>query len=128
MLLDTHVLIWLTQDQDQLSGSATDAIIALRENGGLLIADITLNEIAFLVTRHRLTIDRPLAVYLRFVEAMFTVLPITAAIADRASQFSGTYPKDPTDRLIGATAIIHGLSLITKDKSIRASKEVTTLW
>lgn len=128
MLLDTHVLIWLTQDQDQLSGSATDAIIALRENGGLLIADITLNEIAFLVTRHRLTIDRPLAVYHRFVEAMFTVLPITAAIADRASQFSSTYPKDPADRLIGATAIIHGLSLITKDKSIRASKKVITLW
>lgn len=128
MLLDTHVLIWLTQDQDQLSEPATQAIIAHRERGALYIADISLNEIAFLVTRHRLTVDRPLAVYLRFVESMVTVLPITAAIADRASTFRTTYPKDPADRLIGATAVIHGLSLITKDKSIRASKEVTTVW
>ena len=35
-LLDTHVLNWLTQDRDQLSERATQAIIALRESGSLM--------------------------------------------------------------------------------------------
>jgi PIN domain nuclease of toxin-antitoxin system len=99
-----------------------------RANAGLSIADITRNEIAFLVTKRRSIIGTPLKGYLRFFESMCTVLPITALITDRSTRFDDSYPIDPTDRLIGATAIIHGLSLVTKDQPIHASKEVTTVW
>lgn len=66
--------------------------------------------------------------YLRYLESMFVVLPITGAIAERAVQFSQQYPKDPTDRLIGATAVVHGFNLVTRDEGIRASGEVPCIW
>jgi hypothetical protein len=41
---------------------------------------------------------------------------------------SGDYPKDPADRIIGATALVEGLFLLTADRGIRRSKAVRTIW
>jgi PIN domain nuclease of toxin-antitoxin system len=38
------------------------------------------------------------------------------------------YPKDPADRIIGATALVEGLALISADREIKRSKVVHTLW
>ena len=38
------------------------------------------------------------------------------------------YPKDPADRIIGATALVEGLSLLTADREIRRSKALRTIW
>jgi PIN domain nuclease of toxin-antitoxin system len=35
---------------------------------------------------------------------------------------------DPADRIIGATALAEGLSLITADREIHRSKVVHTIW
>ena len=40
------------------------------------------------------------------IERLFVVLPITAKIALQAYAFPPNYPKDPADRIIGATALI----------------------
>lgn len=66
--------------------------------------------------------------YLRGLEQTFHVLPITASIAERSMQFSKAFPKNPTDRLIGATAIVHNARLVTADEKIRASGEVDCVW
>jgi PIN domain nuclease of toxin-antitoxin system len=42
--------------------------------------------------------------------------------------FPESYPKDPGDRLIGATARALGLTLITQDERILASPLVRTIW
>ena len=42
--------------------------------------------------------------------------------------FPANYPKDPADRIIGATAPVEGLSLITADRAIQRSKVVHTIW
>jgi PIN domain nuclease of toxin-antitoxin system len=39
-----------------------------------------------------------------------------------------SYPNDPADRVIGATALIEDLPLITADKEIRRSRAVPTIW
>jgi len=39
-----------------------------------------------------------------------------------------SYPCDPMDRIIGATAIVEGLPLVTADTHIQASKAVATIW
>ena len=49
------------------------------------------------------------------------VLPITAAIAIRSVQFPDSYPNDPQDRLIGATAIVEGIGLLINDAQIARS-------
>jgi PIN domain nuclease of toxin-antitoxin system len=128
ILADTHTAVWLTQQQNELSQVADDALIAARAEGGVAISDMTLWEIAMMVTRSRVRIDRPLNVYLQHLESVFVVLPITGQIAERSMHFSSDYPKDPADRVIGATALVHGLKLVTKDDGIRASGEVPVVW
>ncbi len=42
--------------------------------------------------------------------------------------FPREYPKDPTDRIIGATAMVEGLTLITANRAIRQSRALPTIW
>ena len=81
-----------------------------------------------LISRRRVGIKTSLRDFLQAIEKNFTVLPISGEIAERAVQFTARYPKDPTDRIIGATAVVHDLSLVTSDKLILASGEVECIW
>ena len=128
ILLDTHVVIWLAEMPEELSLRAREAIVQERQDDGLAISDKSLWELAHLIARGRIVVKTSLRDFLRAVERNFTVLPVTAAIAERSVTFSEGYPKDPTDRLIGATAVVHGLRLLTKDVLIHGSKEVDCIW
>ena len=115
ILLDTHVVVWLAFDQAQLSMKARAAIDDARQNGdGLAISDITLLELATLSSKGRIRLDISLESFLREVEARFVVLPISGRACVRALGLPATYPKDPADRIIGATALVEGLSLLTE--------------
>jgi PIN domain nuclease of toxin-antitoxin system len=129
ILIDTHVVVWLSGEQKKLSPAAVAAIVEARANSdGIAISDVTLWELAMLTARRRIDLPGSLEAFLRHVEANFVVLPVSGKIAERGIQFAETYPRDPMDRLIGATALIEGLSLVTADEKIRDSKEVPTIW
>jgi PIN domain nuclease of toxin-antitoxin system len=128
ILLDTHAILWLAQIPELLSDGATEAISSARQEDGLAIADKSLWELAMLISRGRVGVRTSMRDFLEAVEQNFAVLPITSAIAERATKFSNRYPNDPADRLIGATAIAHGIKLVTKDEAIRASGEVDCVW
>ncbi len=129
ILVDTHVVVWLAFDQTQLSKNARAAINHARGNGdGLAISDITLLELTTLTSKGRIRLDVSLESFLREVEARFIVLPISASTCVRALGLPQTYPKDPADRIIGATALIEGLSLLTADREIRRSRALHTIW
>ena len=53
---------------------------------------------------------------------------ITPEIAALTTTFPDNYPKDPGDRLIGATARAYGLTLITQDERILSSPLIRTVW
>jgi PIN domain nuclease of toxin-antitoxin system len=119
----------MTTDKTQLSPAAADAIrVESRAGRGIAIASSTLWEVAMMSAKGRFLLPKPLPEYLRYLESVFIVLPITGAIAERSMLFSASFPKDPTDRLVAATAVVHGIKLVTKDKKIRASKEVDCIW
>jgi PIN domain nuclease of toxin-antitoxin system len=128
IVLDTHTVIWLAEWPELLSAKAKDTITSARQQDGVAIADKTLWELAMLISKKRVSVRTSLLDFLQEVERNFTVLPVTSLIADRAVQFSDRYPIDPADRLIGATAIVHGFALVTKDRDIRASGEVNCIW
>jgi hypothetical protein len=56
------------------------------------------------------------------------VLPLTVDVAIESEQFGDSFPPDPADRLVAATARVYNLTLITSDRSIRKSGAVRTLW
>lgn len=129
ILVDTHVVVWLAFDQDQISRKARVAIDGARKNAdGLAISDITLLELAMLTSKGRIRLNISLESFLQEVESRFVVLPITGRTCARAIGFLATYPKDPVDRIIGATALVEGLSLLTADREIHRSRVVQTIW
>ena len=129
ILVDTHVVVWLAFDQHRISGKARAAIDDARKKGqGLAISDVTLLELATLQSKGRIRLDITLESFLQEVESRFVVLPISARACARTMALPATYPKDPADRIIGATALVEGMSLLTADREIRKSKAVQTIW
>ena len=129
ILLDSHVVLWLALEPEKVSSNAHATIDQQRRRGqGLGICDITLAELAIAFRKRRFTLTVPLDTFLEETESRFTVFSITARISARAIALPASYPRDPADRLIGATALVHGLSLMTADRAIRKSGAVPTIW
>ena len=129
ILVDTHVVVWLAFEQDKLSKKARVAINQARQEGqGLAISDITLLELTTLTSKGRIRLDISLESFLSEIEARFIVLPISGRACVRALGLPATYPKDPADRIIAATALVEGLSLLTADREIRRSRALHTIW
>ena len=129
ILVGTHVVVWLAFDQSGLSKKARAAIDAARtKEDGLAIPNITLLELATLASKGRIRIDISLESFLQEVETRFVVLPISGRACARAVGLPETYPRDPVDRIIGATALVEGLSLISADRGVQRSKVVHTIW
>jgi len=130
ILLDTHVLVWLVGQPEKLSKAAASAIRRARSSDGLSIADVTIWELALLLARGVLqsggTVENTLRNLLG--RSGVSIKPITPEIAALATQFPIDYPRDPIDRLIGATARAEGLALVTRDEGIRKSPLLKTIW
>ena len=128
ILLDTHVLAWAADDSKQLSRAAASAIRRARSHGGLAVSAITVWELALLVARGKVQVYGSVETSLRLLLEGVTILPITPEIAALATQFPEDYPRDPVDRLIGATARAGGMTLVTRDERIRRSPLLRTVW
>lgn len=128
ILVDTHVVAWMASAPALLSKNAREAIHHGRAEGGVAISAISLWELAMLMTHGRLEIAGTVEAFVEEIATRLIVLPLTPRIAVLASQFPGTYPGDPSDRLIGATALAEGIPLVTKDQKLRDCKLFRTIW
>ncbi len=128
ILLDTHALIWAARDPGKLSKTAAELIQRAGESGGLAISAITLWELAWLASNGRLSFTGPIDDFIERVSSRTAIRPITSRIAILASRLPATYSKDPSDRLIGATALSEGMVLVTKDRMIREFAQIKTIW
>ena len=127
ILLDTHVLVWSNTDPSRLSREARRLMEKARRQDGLAISAISLWELALLLSRGRIQSYGSIEFSVRRFSEGFTVNPITEEISALAAQFPDDYPKDPVDRIIGATARAEGLTLITQDEGILSSPLLKTV-
>ncbi len=117
LLLDTHVLHWSSMDPTRLSQRALQAIQAADE---LAVSAVTWMELAQLAAARRLVPPLPVLTWLERLSREVRSMPVTPAIAVGAFDLPRSFPRDPADRVIWATAGGHGWRLVTKDERMRA--------
>lgn len=130
IVLDTHVIIWDALAPERLSERAREAIAEANREEGVIIADISLWEIAMLLEKKRVQVAMDSRTFLELLlQANRTAVQgITGEIANVAAGLPAEVSRDPADRLIAATAIVRGARLVTADGKLREAGGVETVW
>jgi PIN domain nuclease of toxin-antitoxin system len=124
LLLDTHALLWWSEDDPRLGKKARRAIM---EHGGYVSLG-TAWELSIKVSLGKLGLAKPVDRYFtdQLRESSLTPLPIEL----RHIAFVETMPHhhgDPFDRLLVAQATLLGLTVLSADK-IFSKYKVRRLW
>ncbi|HET7486001.1 MAG TPA: type II toxin-antitoxin system VapC family toxin [Solirubrobacterales bacterium] len=127
ILLDTHVVHWWSAEPKRVSASARKVLESADE---LVVAAVSWYELAWLARHERIVVNVPIRTWLQGLAAQLRTIGVTPAIADTAVGLPSSFPGDPADRMIYATAIEHGLKLVTKDRAIRdhAHPQSVVVW
>ncbi len=124
VLLDTHVVHWWSAEPKRVSRAAAEAIADADE---LAVANISWFELAWLAKHERIVVTVPIRSWLEQLAAQLRTLGVTPAIADTAVSLPASFPGDPADRLIYATAVEYGWRLVTKDGRLRTHRHPRSL-
>lgn len=131
MLLDTHVVLWWQAGGGRLSARAAREIARADV---VLVSPVTCWEIATLLRKGRIRLDRELHVWVRDLLGgeQVQVAPLSPEAGATAGDLDESFPGDPADRLLWATASTLLVPLVTKDQAIRAyaaqAGDVRAVW
>jgi PIN domain nuclease of toxin-antitoxin system len=130
ILLDTQAAAWLVTRPQRIPRAAAGAIRSHAARNGLAVASVTLMELGEMLASGEIRPTGTPREWLRdFVARVpVSVRELTVDIAAVAAHLPPTFPADPFDRLIAATAIVERLPLVTADERIRESGVVETIW
>ncbi|MGQ0540627.1 MAG: type II toxin-antitoxin system VapC family toxin [Blastocatellia bacterium] len=128
IVLDTHIWIWWTGENSELTKESEDLIRSVQAEG-IGVSSISCWEIALLHTRQKLDLSESV---LRWLEISLSLpniilLPLSARIAVESNNLPGEFHKDPADRIIVATARIYDCPLITYDPKISEYPRVKSI-
>jgi PIN domain nuclease of toxin-antitoxin system len=129
VLLDTHVWLWWLLGSGRLTTQERVALDRLAARAALRLAAVSLWEAQMLHAKSRLTLDRPFAVWVRDAAAtgVVEIAPLDVEVVITLDSLPASFPGDPADRLIVATARAYGFHLATHDRAIRKSR-TATIW
>jgi len=118
---------WWSAEPERLSDTATKT---LAEADQLAVAAISWFELAWLAAHERIIVTIPVRSWLEQLADGLQTLGLTPAIAATAMALPSSFPGDPADRLVFATAVEHGCLLVTKDGRLRRHRypRLVTVW
>ena len=118
ILLDTHVLIWLAEDNPALRGLAMARADAALRRDEVAVSAISFWEIAMLGEKKRLELEiTPDALRRQVLERGIREIHLDGRMAIAGATLSN-FHGDPADRLIVATALSIDAELLTADRLI----------
>jgi PIN domain nuclease of toxin-antitoxin system len=120
ILLDTHVLIWLVEDDPSLATPVAAAIDLSGERHEVLVSAISFWEIGTLISKRRLELSLPLRDWTAqaLSQPGFVCVDLTPRTAIESSLLPQGLHADPADRLLVATARDLDATLVTHDRRI----------
>jgi PIN domain nuclease of toxin-antitoxin system len=120
-LLDTHVLLWLSGGGRSLAARIKTALSA--DKTERYWSPVSLWEIALLLEKHQIELEGDLPDWIAREERNMDLreVPVTRQVALEFGAVRLSH-KDPADRLLVATARVHGLTLVTADQLLLKSK------
>lgn len=115
ILLDTHVLVWMNQDDAALGKAARRLVQKAWDTQALAVSAISFWECEMLHVAKRVRLlQSPTAWRAQLLSAGLIEFPVDGEIA-MLSVHLDLMLKDPADRFIAATAIAKGAALLTAD-------------
>lgn len=125
-LLDTCAWLDLRLSPEIINPKTLEII---RSQTILNLASISLMEVTRKTAAGDLILDTPIEQWMAGATdpAAIQIFDISVPIAIDAFSLPGEFHKDLADRLIVATARVHGFTLITSDKKILSYRHVRTL-
>ena len=116
-MLDTHVLVWLDDNNPKLGANCRAAADNALADDALTVSAISFWEVAMLVRRGRLALNVGLDTWRRDLPAAgLRELPVDGRVGILAASLS--LHGDPADRLIAATATMNDAVLATADERL----------
>lgn len=127
IVLDTAAWIWRVSEPERLTARARQSV---EEAERLLVSAISVWEVAMLVAKRRIQLDRPVEQWIDIALAMPKIqfVALEPAVAVRSTKLPGAFHPDPADRIIVATALEHGVVVVTPDERIRSYPHVQSAW
>jgi PIN domain nuclease of toxin-antitoxin system len=118
LLLDTCTFVWLCCEPDRLPGKARRLLG--RGESELLLSDVSVLELSLKWLRGKLELPAPPRSWVEQQSATWQLhsLPLSRAVIYRSAELAPIHP-DPFDRLLAATAIEHGATIVTPDEWLR---------
>jgi len=118
IILDTHVLVWLAEDNPRMGRRAVALADGALRDDALAVTSISFWEVAMLAQKGRLELGRTASeLRRRTLEQGVREIPIDGDIGIKAAQLEA-FHGDPADRLIVASAIAAEATLMTADDAI----------
>jgi PIN domain nuclease of toxin-antitoxin system len=120
ILLDTHALLWLTEDHVRLGKKARDLVREAEGTSHVAVSAISFWEIGMLIEKQRIALSVTLTDYARnLIEKNgIRIVPVDTKVAVESGSLPGSLHGDPGDRLIAATARLLALPLLTSDSKL----------
>jgi len=127
---DTHTAIWYLFSDPRLSKAASafiDQTVAAGDHIG--VSAISLAEMVYLVEKSRIPANalKDLHTEISDPKSVLQHMPLDEAVAMKMPEVSRQDIPDLPDRVIAATAQLHGIPLLSRDARIRSST-ITTIW
>lgn len=130
IVLDTHILIWWIDKPEKLSPNAQKIIEKATNKQEAIVSSISTWEIYLLMKRGKLELSQDIDIWIHNIEKLpyIQFLPVDNTIAAKSVYLPEPLHKDPADRIIIATALIQGATIITSDHKILKYPHVQSIW